>query len=220
MCGGGEPAHAGDPDLPAPLRRCGRARRRRRLRVRGDDRGGPAISVRREDRGAPIASPWRAKAITYKRLAKLDIYDYYLALLIVISLLPAAERLDARVLLTLAIFLLSEVLVVMACVSFDDVTGFRDGSDAFNYGPDSPARKPLLDGTLSEAEALRFAWLGVVRGRRRDARHPACRAAPAVVGDRADRDLSTDELSPPSGTSTRARSTWICSGADALTQPI
>lgn len=108
-----------------------------------------------------VAAP-RAKARAYARLAKLDMFDYYLSVLVVWTLLAPAARLDGQHLLTLAIFLLSEVCLIAALVAFDDVTGYRDGSDAINYGPDAPARrlarKPLLAGTLSEAEAVRFGW--------------------------------------------------------------
>jgi 1,4-dihydroxy-2-naphthoate polyprenyltransferase len=108
-----------------------------------------------------VAVP-RAKMRAYARLAKLDIFDYYLGLLVVWSLLPAAARLDTRSLLTLAVFLVGEVCICAAAVAFDDVTGYRDGSDAANYGPDAPARKlrrkPLLTGALSPPEAIRFGW--------------------------------------------------------------
>lgn len=104
----------------------------------------------------------RATVRAYARLAKLDMFDYYLSALVVWTLLAPAARLDGQNLLTLAIFLLSEVCLIAALVAFDDVTGYRDGSDAINYGPDAPARrlarKPLLAGTLSEAEAVRFGW--------------------------------------------------------------
>jgi 1,4-dihydroxy-2-naphthoate octaprenyltransferase len=108
------------------------------------------------------------RARAYARLAKLDIVDYYLGLLVVWTLLPPAARLDGSVLRVLGLFLLGEVLVVAAMVALDDVTGYRDGSDAANYGPDVPARKrarkPLLSGALTEAEALRFALLVAVAG--------------------------------------------------------
>jgi 1,4-dihydroxy-2-naphthoate polyprenyltransferase len=111
------------------------------------------------ERYSAVAVP-RAKVRAYARLAKLDIFDYYLGLLVVWSLLPAADRFDTRSLGTLVVFLIGEVCVVAATVAFDDVTGYRDGSDAANYGPDSPARKlrrkPLLTGALSPAEAMRF----------------------------------------------------------------
>lgn len=114
------------------------------------------------------APPLKAKLPVYARLAKLDIFDYYLSVLVVWSLLAPAERLDVRSLLTLAVFLLGAVCVVAATVTFDDVTGYRDGSDAVNYGPDAPARrlarKPLLAGSLSPAEAVRFGWAMAAAG--------------------------------------------------------
>lgn len=122
-----------------------------------------------QDRPAASASRLdAAKARAYARLAKLDVFDYYLGLVVVWSLLPAEARLDGRVLATLALFLLSEVLTIAATVAFDDVTGYHDGSDAANYGPDAPARKlarkPLLTGELSPTEAARFARLAVAGG--------------------------------------------------------
>jgi 1,4-dihydroxy-2-naphthoate polyprenyltransferase len=116
------------------------------------------------ERYGTVAVP-RGTLRAYARLAKLDIFDYYLGLLIVWSLLPAADRLDVQSLLTLAVFLAAQLCVVAATVAFDDVTGYRDGSDAANYGPDAPARKlrrkPLLTGALSVADAVRFGWIGV-----------------------------------------------------------
>jgi len=107
----------------------------------------------------------KAKLRAYVKLAKFDIKDYYFGLLVVLSLLPAGERSDPRSLLTLAVFLVHEICVVAACVSFDDVTGWGDGSDATNYGSDAPARrlarKPLLTGALTPREATRFGWLAL-----------------------------------------------------------
>jgi 1,4-dihydroxy-2-naphthoate octaprenyltransferase len=107
----------------------------------------------------------RPKVDAYKRLCKLDIKDYYFGLPLVWSLLPRRERRRLRSLLTLATYFASEMCVVAATVAFDDVTGYRDGSDAFNYGPDAPTRrlrrKPLLTGELTVEEALRFGWAAV-----------------------------------------------------------
>jgi 1,4-dihydroxy-2-naphthoate polyprenyltransferase len=109
-----------------------------------------------------------AKARAYARLAKLDIFDYYLGLLIVWALLPATGRLHTWNLLILVVFALGEVAVIAAAVAFDDVTGYHDGSDATNYGPDAPARrlarKPLLTGALSPPEAVRFGWAATAAG--------------------------------------------------------
>lgn len=104
----------------------------------------------------------------YARLAKLDVFDYYLAMPVVWTLVPTTDRLAVRVVATLVLFLLGAVWVLASAVSFDDVTGYRDGSDAANYGPDAPARrlarKPLLTGELTPREAIRFAWCGAAIG--------------------------------------------------------
>lgn len=110
----------------------------------------------------------RATAAAYARLAKLDIIDYYLSAALVWTLLPPAARVSGRVLLTLLAFLAAEIFLIAAMVALDDITGYRDGSDAANYGPDAPARrlarKPLLAGTLTPAEAARFAWAAAGAG--------------------------------------------------------
>ncbi|MFE9748099.1 UbiA family prenyltransferase [Saccharothrix saharensis] len=112
----------------------------------------------------------------YVKLAKLDIVDYYLGVLVVWALLAPALRPDLDVLATLGVFLVGEVFVIVAMVALDDLTGYRDGSDAANYAPDAPARKlnrkPLVAGTLTEPQVLRFAlvtaavgaavWLGAL----------------------------------------------------------
>lgn len=119
------------------------------------------------DRRAPGASVRRTVA-AYARLAKLDIYDYYLGLPLVWTLLPPSARREPGDLGLLALILLAEIVVVAAMVGFDDVTGHRDGSDAANYGSDAArrrlARKPLVAGTLSEGQALRFAWAATAAG--------------------------------------------------------
>ncbi|MGQ0838219.1 UbiA family prenyltransferase [Actinokineospora sp.] len=100
----------------------------------------------------------------YARLAKLDVWDYYLALPLAWSLVGFGPP----ALGPLALFGLGTVAVVAAAVSFDDVTGYRDGSDAANYGPDAPARrlarKPLLTGELTQTQAVRFGWVSAILG--------------------------------------------------------
>ncbi|WHT22860.1 UbiA family prenyltransferase [Crossiella sp. CA-258035] len=105
---------------------------------------------------------------TYARLAKLDIFDYYLSLPLVLSLLPLGLLTDPRILVLLGLFLLGEVVLMASLVAFDDLTGYRDGSDAINYGPDAPARrklrKPLVAGTLTPEQVRRFAWAAFATG--------------------------------------------------------
>jgi len=109
-----------------------------------------------------VAGSWRA----YAKLAKLDILDYYLSIpLVAAMLLPLGQTSAWRAAAVLALYLLGELTMVAGMVAFDDVTGYRDGSDIANYGPDAPARrlarKPLVAGTLTERQAIRFGWLAV-----------------------------------------------------------
>ena len=107
-----------------------------------------------------IPAPTRLGA--FARLAKLDVWDYYLAVPLAWSLCGTAGWGSSAVLGTLGLFLVGTVGVVAGAVAFDDVTGYRDGSDWANYGPNTPARrlarKPLLTGELSEREAVVFGW--------------------------------------------------------------
>jgi 1,4-dihydroxy-2-naphthoate octaprenyltransferase len=102
----------------------------------------------------------------YSKLAKLAFYDYYLSALVVWTLLPPDLRTDPQVLLVLVLCTVGWLGTVAATVAFDDVTGYRDGSDARNYDPEQEAlrdreRKPLLDGHLSVEAAVRFGWVSV-----------------------------------------------------------
>ncbi len=119
-------------------------------------------------RTAPPAAA-EPKLVSYARLAKLDVYDYYLALLVVLSavLLPF-DRFDPAVLLTLAVYGVGTVFMIAAMVAFDDLSGYRDGSDVANYTADPSLRrarrKPLVAGTLTEREVLWFGWVTAVIG--------------------------------------------------------
>lgn len=102
----------------------------------------------------------------YSKLAKLAFFDYYLSALVVWTLLPPELRTDPRALLVLVLCTLGWLGTVAATVAFDDVTGYRDGSDARNYDPEQEAlrdreRKPLLDGHLTVGAAVRFGWAAV-----------------------------------------------------------
>ncbi|KAB8161270.1 1,4-dihydroxy-2-naphthoate prenyltransferase [Streptomyces sp. 3MP-14] len=113
--------------------------------------------------GRPTARPAESRARAFARLGKLDVYDYYPSIAVAASavLLPLADF-EARTALVLGLFLVGEVFVVMAMVALDDITGYHDGSDAANYGPNHPLRnvlrKPLVAGTLTLREAHLFAW--------------------------------------------------------------
>jgi 1,4-dihydroxy-2-naphthoate octaprenyltransferase len=115
---------------------------------------------------SPTAAPGRLGA--FARLAKLDVWDYYLAVPVAWAAAGPALWADPAVLATLALFLLGLVGVVAGSVALDDVTGYRDGSDRANYAAAPSARKlarkPLLTGELVERDAVVFAWGAVVVG--------------------------------------------------------
>ena len=96
----------------------------------------------------------------YARLATLSFFDYYLCVLVVWTLLEPTVRTQSRTLLVLLLFDLGWVGVVAATVTLDDVTGYRDGSDDRNYAPGATlrdrSRKPLLNGSITVGQALRF----------------------------------------------------------------
>lgn len=117
-----------------------------------------------------IETPRSAPTLrAYARLAKLSFFDYYLATLVVWTMLEPELRGDWRVLVTLAVVTLGWIGVCGASVAFDDVTGFRDGSDRVNYDPDQVQlrnleRKPLLNGDLTVAQALRCGYALLAAG--------------------------------------------------------
>ncbi|MFF5258465.1 UbiA family prenyltransferase [Actinomadura viridis] len=115
---------------------------------------------------APARATFRRKARAYAKLGKLSFYDYYLSALVAWTLLVPALRDEPRVLGMLILLSLGWVGVVAATVTFDDVTGYRDGSDQRNYDPSqgelrSRERKPLLDGHLTVREAVRFGYASI-----------------------------------------------------------
>lgn len=115
--------------------------------------------------GAPAVER-HGRLWAYSKLAKLAFFDYYLSALVVWTLLPPDLRTDPRPLLILVLCTVGWLGTVAATVAWDDVTGYRDGSDARNYDPEQEAlrdrgRKPLLDGHLSVEAAVRFGWAGV-----------------------------------------------------------
>jgi len=94
----------------------------------------------------------------YLMLAKIDVPDYWLAVVVAWSATrPAglAAAVPSAVLQTLAV-----ASGYWATVALDDVQGWRDGSDATNYAETAErprARKPVVTGELDERRARRFA---------------------------------------------------------------
>ncbi|MFI6040977.1 UbiA family prenyltransferase [Nocardia sp. NPDC051321] len=105
----------------------------------------------------------------YGRLANLYFLDYNLAYPMVATLLPAAVVREGRTWAAFGVIIAGYFLVHCALIAFDDITGFRDGSDAKNYR-DNPSAlrrahwKPLVTGELRLPQALRFSWICLLSG--------------------------------------------------------
>ncbi|MFE6779799.1 UbiA family prenyltransferase [Streptomyces sp. NPDC057702] len=105
----------------------------------------------------------------YVKLGKFAFFDYDLCVLIVWCALPGPLLWEASTGATLLFFLVGQVAIFAATVTFDDLTGLRDGSDAQNYTPETGqlrdlARKPLLSGALTVRQAQVFGWGAVLVG--------------------------------------------------------
>lgn len=97
----------------------------------------------------------------YKDLAKLVEFGAFLLAPVAWSLLPHHDATAWRPTAIVALMLLVVVGVRTAESALDDVAGIRDGIDAVNYANVSQLRarkrKPILDGRLTESQALGYA---------------------------------------------------------------
>jgi 1,4-dihydroxy-2-naphthoate octaprenyltransferase len=104
----------------------------------------------------------------FARLGKVQVWQHWYGIPVVWSLLPAQQAASPRVIAMLALMLVSIISVMAATAAFDDVSGWRDGTDEANYRLSNPVRsirrKPLLTGELTESEALVFGRLAMVAG--------------------------------------------------------
>jgi 1,4-dihydroxy-2-naphthoate octaprenyltransferase len=138
-------------------------------RARDSRRGGSPAGGSAGQGPPPGGPPAESRLRAYARLGKLDVYDYYPAVAVALSaLVLPGGRLTSGALAASALFLCGSVFVIVAMVALDDVTGYRDGSDITNYGPDDPLRnkrrKPLVSGALTVRQALVFARVTAVMG--------------------------------------------------------
>lgn len=93
-------------------------------------------------------------------LSKISVYQHYYGLVLAWLMIPAAAVHRPGVTAAMLLFLLSQVGVVTCTCAADDLTGYRNGSDAANYTPGDLGRdyrsKPLLSGALTERDAVMF----------------------------------------------------------------
>jgi 1,4-dihydroxy-2-naphthoate polyprenyltransferase len=113
-------------------------------------------------------SPLRERLLAYKDLAKLVEWGAFLTVPLTWSLLDSRHWTAGRSFVLLGLSLLIQVGVRTAESALDDVAGVEDRIDVVNYaqaGPYRPrARKPLLDGRLTEDDARRYAYAAASTG--------------------------------------------------------
>lgn len=103
--------------------------------------------------------PIAAKVMGFLRLGKARIYHHAYGWLLALLLLRLDGLVSRETAAALALTLVMVLTIQWSGGSFDDLGGFRDGSDARNYAgrpPRTVAKKPLLTGVLSESEAVAF----------------------------------------------------------------
>ncbi|SFQ03490.1 1,4-dihydroxy-2-naphthoate octaprenyltransferase [Amycolatopsis arida] len=115
--------------------------------------------------------PIGAKIVGFLRLGKIRMYHHAYGWLLAVLLLRLEGLVTERTAGGLALLLVMVLAIQFSGGAFDDLGGFRDGSDAHNYAgrpPRTVARKPLLTGVLTESEAVAFGaacWtVGVAAG--------------------------------------------------------
>jgi 1,4-dihydroxy-2-naphthoate polyprenyltransferase len=116
-----------------------------------------ADAMTKPDRVRPAR---RGLAAGFVRLSKLNVYQHYYGLLLAWLMVPAGTLHQLRTTAAMLLFLVSQVCVVACTAAADDLTGYRNGSDAANYRPGDLGRnyrtKPLLTGALTERDVVAF----------------------------------------------------------------
>jgi 1,4-dihydroxy-2-naphthoate octaprenyltransferase len=104
-----------------------------------------------------LSTPWR-RFLSLFKVAKFTVHQHYYGLALVVTLLPSATVTGGRAVAALVCCLVSMAAVVAATTALDDLTGFRNGGDALNYGTQGRGkrRKPLLEGAVTERDVLIF----------------------------------------------------------------
>jgi 1,4-dihydroxy-2-naphthoate octaprenyltransferase len=110
------------------------------------------------------------KLYAYAQLGKIRVYHHlYEWLLVVLLLRMDSSRPDGWFTASILVLVLIVSAQAAACAA-DDITGYRDGSDAENFRKGSTGEgpkmlpKPLVSGVLTEREALVFAVGATVVG--------------------------------------------------------
>ncbi len=120
---------------------------------------------------AVAPTPITARVAGYLRLGKARIYHHTYGWLLALLLLRIDGLVNATTVTALVLTFVMVQAIQWSGGAFDDLGGFRDGSDAANYAgrpARTRAKKPLLIGVLNERQAMVFGvscWVvGVAAG--------------------------------------------------------
>lgn len=121
--------------------------------------------------GVPAGARGRRRTWSaYARMGRLVRYENFIGVPIALTLMPWATVRSGRTALLVVLVQLAFVGFCCATGAFDDIQGYRDGTDRQNYeasdetGLRSMWRKPLLTGDVTDAQAVRFAWSATAFG--------------------------------------------------------
>jgi 1,4-dihydroxy-2-naphthoate octaprenyltransferase len=105
-----------------------------------------------------VSTAQRAQA--FARLGKIKLFEIWLGPVLAWSLVIGAGVVDFRSGLLCALFFGALATGMWATHAFDDITGFKDGSDVRTYAPERKRSqvKPLVHGHLSVKQATVFAY--------------------------------------------------------------
>ncbi|MCE6993970.1 prenyltransferase [Saccharothrix sp. S26] len=97
----------------------------------------------------------------FARLGKASLFEIWLGPVLAWSLVIGTGVLDVRSSLLCLLFFAAIAVGMWATHAFDDITGFKDGSDLRNYAPERNRSqvKPLVHGHLTVRQAQTFAFV-------------------------------------------------------------
>lgn len=107
-----------------------------------------------------INTVWR-----FVRLGKMTVFQHYYGPVLIYVYLANTSQIGWQHLGPVILATISVALIVSATSSLDDLVGYRNGSDAVNYRPDSIRdinRKPLLTGAVTEPQVKVFAVFSTI----------------------------------------------------------
>lgn len=112
-----------------------------------------------QEGGARSGRSFAATAAALAHLGKMRLFEIWLGPLVAYSLVVGLQGHSVRAALLCLLFSMVIAFGIWATHAFDDITGYRDGSDVRNYAPERRRSqvKPLVHGLITVGQAQAFA---------------------------------------------------------------